>query len=754
MKLYDFQKQAIAELQKRGKHICIAGTGAGKGSIALHWLKSTGKKKWLFVTTASKRDSKDVENEALEWFGEESLSSISLTVISWAALAKWTLAHWSELKDWAIVFDEIHLSKAGVSSNRGRAFIQIAKQTDCWTGYTATPGDRWEDFQAYFVAAGYVKNKTAFMREFCQVQTFKGYPEIVGYYDEHILKAFWKQLSVCPDTQAMLDELPAERHKTCHFKPSPAYKQFLKDHLTEDGVFIDTCFVEGTLVDTLQGKRRIEEVKIGDKVWSYNIAAKRLELKTVERLVKNPMPQKLYKITLEDEKTLICTADHQFFIGEEYKRADKIKKGEVLYERAAEGKAHNQYGRRMGKLWLVWRRGVCLGNPVIQGEACSPRFPLLLQRYLLQTGSEGEDGGDSQQSNFGGVWGNCPLHTMQQTYTNYFSQTVPALQTTVGGEGLLLNELRQGLCQTVFSGEVACAKEALRRLNGHRLAMAERAKSYNDTNATQAGELPLLLQNRYSTPSSQTRDRSRWSEPQVNLREEERCQEDTMLRGVRVESVEIFEPRGAARAPGSSEKGYVYCITVADNHNFFANGVLNHNCMGFCHRCRQLCLTVDKLQWAADYLEGLGTNAVLFYNYISEGEELEKVAKRVLPKGAKVWRIDGKHHDIPTAETIGKYDIVLAQYTSGSASLNLQFMNEMVMVSPNYSYTTSIQARGRIKRIGQKQNMFFWYLVCDDTIETDVYKCLRSKSSFSEEVWTLAQGLELINDTPRSETLL
>lgn len=414
MRLYDFQKQAIAELQKPGKHICVAGTGAGKGSIALHWLQSTGKNKWLFVTTASKRDSKDVENEALEWFGEKSLSSISLTVISWAALAKWTLAHWGELKDWAIVFDELHSAKAGVSSNRGRAFIQIAKQTNCWTGYTATPGDRWEDFQAYFVAGGYVKNKTAFIREFCQVQTFKGFPEIVGYHEEDQLKRFWEHISVCPNTQAMLDELPAEQHKTVHFSRSPAYKQFLKDHLTEDGVFVDTI-------------------------------------------------------------------------------------------------------------------------------------------------------------------------------------------------------------------------------------------------------------------------------------------------------------------------------------------------MGFCHRCRQLCLTADKLQWVADYLEGLGTNTVFFYNYISEGEELEKVARRVLPKGAKVWRIDGKHHDIPTAETIGKYDIVLAQYTSGSASLNLQFMNEMVMVSPNYSYTTSIQARGRIKRIGQKQNMMFWYLVCDGTIETDVYRCLRGKSSFSEEVWTLAQGLELKDDIPRSE---
>lgn len=407
--LYNFQKQAVNELKQPDKHICIALTGAGKSAISLHWAMSTGKKKILVVTTASARDSGQWIEEFKMWFGEESLSSYSLTVISWAAASKWVTSHWQELEDYAFVWDELHCAKAGVSSMRGRAFLAIARQTDCWTGYTATPGDRWEDFQAYFVAGGYVKNKTAFMREFCQVQTFKGYPEVVGYHDEHILKAYWKRLTVCPDVQAMLDEMPSEQHKTYHFKPSPAYKRFLKDRMNEDGEFVSSV-------------------------------------------------------------------------------------------------------------------------------------------------------------------------------------------------------------------------------------------------------------------------------------------------------------------------------------------------MGYCHRCRQLCLTAEKLRWLEEYLEGLGTNCVIFYNYIKEGEEIEKIAKRALPKGAKIWRIDGKHHDIPTAGTISKHDIVLSQYTSGAASLNLQFMNHMVFASPNYSYTVSIQARGRIKRIGQKQNMFFWYLVCDDTIEADVYKCLRNKSDFADDVWTISKGLELRND--------
>lgn len=155
--------------------------------------------------------------------------------------------------------------------------------------------------------------------------------------------------------------------------------------------------------------------------------------------------------------------------------------------------------------------------------------------------------------------------------------------------------------------------------------------------------------------------------------------------------------------------------------------------MGLCHALREMSFTKEKKQWLEDFIEGLGAQAVVFYNYIEEGNEIEAIINKV-KKGAKVWRIDGKHHDIPTAETIGKYDIVLCQWQSGSEALNLQFMNYWVSVTPTYSYITSTQARGRIKRIGQQRPMFFYYLKCEG-IETAVYDALKDKRDFSEEVY-------------------
>ena len=154
-----------------------------------------------------------------------------------------------------------------------------------------------------------------------------------------------------------------------------------------------------------------------------------------------------------------------------------------------------------------------------------------------------------------------------------------------------------------------------------------------------------------------------------------------------------------------------------------------------CAELRRQCFTKEKKQWVSDFVENLGDGVVMFYNFIKTGDELENVVSKVLPKGAKIWRIDGRHHDIPTAETIGKHDVVLCQWQSGSEALNLQFLHYWVAIELCYSYSTFMQALGRIKRIGQKKPMFYFLLLCDNSIEQTVLNCLRAKKDFAEDVW-------------------
>ena len=244
--LYDYQKEAVRALM-RGKHIVVAGTGSGKGAMAVVWARqvceTTGKRKVLVITTASKAHMtpNDFELDADKWNGKgwrKSLSSFS--VISWHKFAAWVNTYWDELGEWVLIADEIAKASAGVSSGMGKAFLKFTARNRDWAGFTATPGDVWLKFYPYFQACGLVRNKTQFMSKYCVVQTFKGFPEIVNYRYEHELKNFWTQISTAPDTSKMMAELPDEAHKTLGFKKPNGYNKIINTRISPDGEMLDT----------------------------------------------------------------------------------------------------------------------------------------------------------------------------------------------------------------------------------------------------------------------------------------------------------------------------------------------------------------------------------------------------------------------------------------------------------------------------------------------------------------------------------
>lgn len=160
-----------------------------------------------------------------------------------------------------------------------------------------------------------------------------------------------------------------------------------------------------------------------------------------------------------------------------------------------------------------------------------------------------------------------------------------------------------------------------------------------------------------------------------------------------------------------------------------------------CAELRRLCFTPDKQQWIKDFVDGLESGCVFFYNFTKTGDMLENIINKVLPKTSKIWRIDGSHHDIPTAETIGPKDMVICQWQSGSEALNLQFLHYWVAVELCYSYSVAKQARGRIRRLGQKHPQWYGYLLTEGTIEQAILKCLKDKGEFSERVWCISKGV-------------
>ncbi len=122
--------------------------------------------------------------------------------------------------------------------------------------------------------------------------------------------------------------------------------------------------------------------------------------------------------------------------------------------------------------------------------------------------------------------------------------------------------------------------------------------------------------------------------------------------------------------------------------------------------------------------------SIIFYSYIKEKEHILDTIAQVRPE-ARIWQINGQKHEIPSIETWHKGDIVVANFKSGSESLNLQFIDHAIMLSLPYVFDTYTQAVGRVWRMGQTQQVTIDIIVAKHTINDAVVKSLHTGKNFN-----------------------
>ncbi|SIP86251.1 intein C-terminal splicing region/intein N-terminal splicing region [Chryseobacterium sp. RU37D] len=91
---------------------------------------------------------------------------------------------------------------------------------------------------------------------------------------------------------------------------------------------IKICFTEGTLVATEKANKKIEDIRKGDLVWSYNEETGKKELKKVVALSRNTSSS-LVKISVNGTK-ITCTPEHPFFVNGNWVEAKNLTKGTLL----------------------------------------------------------------------------------------------------------------------------------------------------------------------------------------------------------------------------------------------------------------------------------------------------------------------------------------------------------------------------------------------------------------------------------------
>lgn len=189
--LYDFQMEAV----KKAFNGCVfnGDVGSGKSRTGLFyyfkaqggWIDENGyipmehPRDLYIITTAMKRDKAEWTGELIpfQMYPKPELNRYDNKIIidSWNNIKKYI-----DVKDSFFIFDEQRVVGSG---SWVKSFLKITKRND-WVMLSATVGDTWLDYVPLFIANGFYKNRTDFIRRHVEYDPYcKNFPKVKGFRD-------------------------------------------------------------------------------------------------------------------------------------------------------------------------------------------------------------------------------------------------------------------------------------------------------------------------------------------------------------------------------------------------------------------------------------------------------------------------------------------------------------------------------------------------------------------------------------------
>lgn len=324
-------------------------------------------------------------------------------------------------------------------------------------------------------------------------------------------------------------------------------------------IVIDECMPGETLIDTPTGKKELKNLRIDDIITSYNRDVRRLENKRITHIFKSKAHD-VVKVKLSNGEEIICTKNHPI-----YTRSGRWIEAERL--------AQNDYVLRL----VRESRGNGFDAGYIQKQDIGTRLLLLLKRMFSK--------GWTQKG--------CLDRRAQTQNIRNDERYKQSVSRSVCGA----NEKEQSYEKA--GGEASGIRQIKRNRTSSKNQMWQRpginCSSTNDdactcekngsvcriSNTNKNGKrfrLSDLLQSRYSNSRKNGGNRDRWQFSLCDRKTATGSEKRAILKWVRVESVTVQEQTSDRTFGGLCADGYVYNIEVEDNNNYFANGILVHNC--------------------------------------------------------------------------------------------------------------------------------------------------------------------------------
>lgn len=355
---------------------------------------------------------------------------------------------------------------------------------------------------------------------------------------------------------------------------------------------IDECFPSNTLISTEVGLMPIKDIEPGIRVKSMT------GLNKVTHIFKNSvLTERLCCVTINNKK-MVTTLDHLFFTNNGWVKAIDLTKGDVVYGTAS-----------MQKLWEDISRQ---GGTKLCSEVLLPRMFGSLSREKSSEENEGSNLSDLWETddnsklfleeNLFNILQKCSNIETQYSDSEYRiwdDATETIIRKDVEIKSLTQSQSDRKSSQnertkwhtSSMEGRTGWQREVHNTTDSLVRSLREWVGfGISNTNGIQSEtrkrNVSYLLQSRPRLSQNETCNRGGWCRTQLEKWVVERCKENSFVGNFRVESVEVYK-RGyndelflGSFTDTELSKDYVelFDIEVENDHCYFANDVLVHNC--------------------------------------------------------------------------------------------------------------------------------------------------------------------------------
>ncbi len=384
-------------------------------------------------------------------------------------------------------------------------------------------------------------------------------------------------------------------------------------------IICEECLVKGSKISTPKGLVNVEDVKVGDNVLSYNHDLKIIEHKKVLRSFNQQLyERKIVTITLSNGETLKCTDNHKIFLNNEgYFRADLAKCGDFMLsytpptqemEKLNDNKRKPDVNRNPTRGWEYllprkrFKKSSIHPKSIFQTRSlCNVQIPIhreILQQTSKKRGKYGE-GSIYNQNNYkmSSIVQRVPQSLLPQWEKTGYSRM--ARFTHPRGFSFLVHGRWFNEGNNVFTHKCFSTR---RKFNDYK-TLREKLRYFPNNTTGQTSEKSSfnffrLRKKQISQTSSTLYARKYDVQDTNNRRVKKMCnlwkrfctlQKHflSLFKGVQERTTENILQTEILRSEkvfitGVSieehENITVYDLTVEDNHNFFSDSVLVHNC--------------------------------------------------------------------------------------------------------------------------------------------------------------------------------